>query len=186
MTDNTEPTPPVDFDLEAWVNGAVAARDSIDVSSRAGLAAQLADLATRLKRAEEKKGRAAAKRAEVEAIEDEMAQVAQALEDSWVEVEFRTPTPSERRKAFAGTDDDDTEQRVANLLATVGTIRPKGVEEWQTLDAAGWLRIFDTIGTAQYDALMLKFNGVAFTKGVTPGFSQRVLSSLETRRSGRS
>ena len=31
---------PVDFDLEAWVNGAVAATDRIEVSSRAGLAMQ--------------------------------------------------------------------------------------------------------------------------------------------------
>lgn len=185
MTDQQH-TDPVDFDLEAWVNGAVAARDSIEVSSRAGLAAELMDLVKRHEQASEKQTRAAAKRAEIKAIEDEIREKAEALEGSWVEIDFRAPTPSERHKAFKGTEDDDTEQRVANLLALVGRLRPKGTGEWQTLVPAGWLRVFDTIGTGQYDALILKFNGVAFTKGVTPGFSQRALSYLETRRSDRS
>lgn len=182
----TEHKDPVDFDVEAWVNGAVAARDSINVSSRAGLAADLIDLTKRLERAKEKNTRAAAKRVEVQALEEQIRDAAEALEGSWVEIEFRTPKPSERREAFKGTDSDDAEQRVANLLALVGRLRPKGTEEWQSLAPAGWLTIFETIGTGQYDALMLKFNGVAFTQGVTPGFSQRVLSSLPPRSSDKS
>lgn len=186
MTDDQQHTDPVDFDLEAWVNGAVAARDSVEVSSRAGLAAQLIDLMKQHEAASERNTRAAAKRAEIKALEEQIEATAAELEGSWVEVEFHTPTPSQRREAFKGTGDEDTEQRVANLLAVVGRLRARGTEDWQSLPAAGWLRIFDVIGTGQYDALMLKFNGVAFTKGVTPGFSQRALSFLETRRSARS
>ena len=186
MTAEQQHVDPVDFDLEAWVNGAVAARDSIEVSSRAGLAAELLDLMKRHEQAASKNTRAAAKRAEVKALEEQIEQVANALEGSWVEVEFRAPTPSERRKAFAGAEDDDAEQKVANLLARVGRLRPRGTEEWQTLAPAGWLKVFDTIGTGQYDALILAFNGVAFTKGVTPGLSQRALSYLRTRGSDKS
>ena len=177
---------PVDFDVESWVNGAVAATDTVEVSSRAGLAAQLLDLVKRHEQASEKATRAAAKRAEIKALEDEIRTTAEALEGSWVEVEIRTPTPSERRAAFKDTTDDDEEQRVASLLAAVGRLRPKGTEDWQALDAAGWLRIFDVIGSGQFDALSQKMAALAFTKGVTPGFSQRALSYLETRRSDRS
>ena len=177
---------PVDFDIEAWVNGAVAATETVEVSSRAGLAAQLIALMKQHEQAAEKPTRAAAKRTEIKAIEEQIRETAEALEGSWVEVEIRTPTPSERRAAFKDTTDDDEEQRVAGLLAAVGRLRPKGSEGWQTLDAAGWLRIFDVIGSGQFDALSQKMASLAFTKGVTPGFSQRALSYLETRRSDRS
>lgn len=186
----TDPTPdPIDvagFDIEAWANGAVAARDSVQVSSRAGLAGEMIDLLAQHKEAAKKDTRAAAKRAELKALEEQINEKAAALEGSWVDIEFRTPTPSERRKAFVGTDDEDAEQRVANLLSVVARLRPHGTEEWQTLAPVGWLRIFETIGTGQYDELMLKFNGVAFTKSVTPGFSQRALSYLKTRGSDKS
>lgn len=183
----TDPVAPVDFDLEAWVNGAVAATDQIEVSSRAGLAAQLLDLVKRHEEATAKTTRAAAKRAEIQSLEEQIRETAEALEGSWVEIEFRTPTPTERREAFAGiTDESDDEARVAGLLERVGRLRPKGAEGWQRLSAAEWRRIFAVIGSGQFDALSQKMAALAFTKGVTPGFSQRALSYLETRRSARS
>lgn len=187
MTDNqTEHVDPVDFDLEAWVAGAVAATDRVEVSSRAGLAAQLIDLMKQHEAADKKPGRAAAKRAEVAALAEQIRETAEALDGSWVEVEFRVPTPTERREAFKGTTDDDAEVRVANLLQRVGKLRPVGSEDWQTLDGAGWLRIFDVIGAGQFDALSMKMGALAFTKGVRPDFSRRALSYLETPRSGTS
>jgi hypothetical protein len=177
---------PVDFDIEAFVNGAVAATDRVEVSSRAGKAAELRDLLKQLKDADEKPGRAAAKRAEVKAIEEQIREVADALEGSWVEIEFTTPTPSQRRESFKGTTDDEPERRMANLLERVGRLRPVGSEAWQTLEASGWLRIFDVIGAGQYTEVDAKMANLAFTKGVTPGFSQRALSYLETRRSDKS
>jgi hypothetical protein len=174
------------FDLEAWANGAVVAKDTIEVSSRAGLAVQLLDLVKQHEDASKKNTRAAAKRAEVEALAEQIRETAAALEGSWVEVEFRAPTPSERREAFKGYDDDDDEGRIAALLERVGRLRPRGSEEWQTLQAAGWLRIFEVIGSGQFDGLSQKMATLAFTKGVTPGFSQRALSYLETRSSAKS
>ena len=184
----TEPkhTDPAEFDLEAWVNGAVAATDRVEVSSRAGLAAQLVDLVKQHEQATAKPTRAAAKRAEAKALEDQIRETAESLEGSWVEIEFRTPSPSERREAFKDVAEDDEEGRIAGLLAVVGKLRPKGTEEWQTLPVAGWLRIISAIGSGQFDALSQKMAVLAFTKGVTPGFSQRALSYLETRRSDRS
>ena len=189
MTDKDQPehVDPAGFDLEAWVNGAVAATDRIEVSSRAGLAAQLVDLVKQHEQAAAKPTRAAAKRAALSVLEDEIRATAASLEGSWVEVEFRTPSPTERREAFKGmTDDTDDEARIAALLERVGKLRPKGDGEWETLDAPAWRRIFDVIGSGQFDALSQKMASLAFTKGVTPGFSQRALSYLETRRSDRS
>ena len=129
MTDDqTEHVDPIDFDLEAWVAGAVAATDRVEVSSRAGLAAQLIDLMKQHEAADKKPGRAAAKRAEVTALAEQIRETAEALDGSWVEVEFRVPTPTERREAFKGTTDDDAEQRVANLLERVGKLRPELAE----------------------------------------------------------
>lgn len=185
-SEKPDPIDVVGFDIEAWAAGAVAATARVEVSSRAGLEARLRDLVKAHEEADKKPGRAAAKRAEVADLAEQIRETAAELEGSWVEVEFTTPTPSQRREALKGTSDDDAEQRMANLLERTGRLRPVGTQEWQSLEAAGWLRIFDVIGSGQFDALSVKMAELTFTKGVTPGFSQRALSYLETPRSERS
>lgn len=180
------PVDPVDFDLAAWVDGAVVATDRIEVSSRAGLRATVDDLKKQIDAASSSTTRAAARRAEVKALEEQLAEATEALAGSWVEVEFRTPTPGERSRAFKGIGEDDAEGKTAALLAIVGRLRPIGAEDWTTLEADGWRRIFDVIGSGQFDALSVKVATLAFTRGVTPDFSQRASSYLETRRSSTS
>lgn len=186
---NEEPVESIDvagFDLEAWAAGAVKAVETVQVSSKAHLEQRLRELVDAHKAAEKKPGRAAAKRAEVADLAEQIRETAAALEGSWVEVEISVPTPSQRREAFKDVPVEDEEQRVANLLERTARLRPVGGQEWQTLEAAGWLRVFDVIGSGQYDAISTKMATLAFTKGVTPGFSQRALSYLETPRSERS
>lgn len=178
------------FDLEAFVSGAVVAKDTVEVSSKAGLVAQMMQLMTEhadKSQTKESRGKRLAEKdgADVSALEKQIREIADDLEGSWVEVEITSPTPSQRREA-AEAGKDVEEQTVAALLERVGRLRPKGTEEWAVLEQAGWLSIFDAIGNNQYHKINEKLAVLTYGKGVTPGFSQRALSYLETQGSSKS
>lgn len=180
------------FDLDAFVSGAVVAKDSVEVSSKPGLQARLVALMsehhtqskaepTRSKRLAEKDG------ADLADLEEQIRAMAEEMEGSWIEVEFTTPTPTQRREA-SEIGKEVNEATVAALLERVGRLRPKGGDDdsWATLDQSGWARIFDAIGADQFGKIADSLALLAYGKGVTPGFSRRALSYLETRASSKS
>lgn len=188
MSDST--LKPGAFDLEAFVSGAVAAKDTVEVSSKAGLVARMLALMAEHEQAskpKESRGKRLAEKDATDAgdIEKRIREVAEELEGSWVEVEITSPTPSQRREA-ADAGNDVEERTVAALLQRVGRVRAKGAEDWTTLEQAGWLSIFDAIGNNQYKKVGDSLAALTYGKGVTPGFSQRALSYLETRGSSKS
>lgn len=188
MTDGLTLTPGA-FDIEAFISGAVVATDTVDVSSKAGLAAKLQALVVEhaeKSQAKEGRGKRLAEKdgADISGLEQQIRDVAAELDGSWVEVEFTTPMPSQRREA-AEAGKDVEEQTVAALLERVGRLRPKGTEEWATLEQAGWASIFNVIGNNQFQQIAEKLAVLTYGKGVTPGFSRRALSYLETRESSK-
>src|SRR5690606_41353933 len=108
--------------------------------------------------------------------------IAEQLEGSWVVVEILAARPTRLRVASeAGRDLE--EQVVAALLERAGRLRPKGTDEWSTLEQAGWESVFGAIGNNQYKKVADVLAALTYGKGVTPGFSRRALSYLETRGS---
>lgn len=178
---------PGSFDLEAFVNGAVVATEVVEVSSKPGLAKKMMALMTEHEEAskstEGRSKRLAEKdKADTADLEQQIRDVATELDGSWVEVEVSAATPTQRREASEAGKDVE-EQVVAALLERAGRLRPKGTDEWTTLEQAGWESIFGAIGNNQYKKIADVLAALTYGKGVTPGFSRRALSFLETRAS---
>ena len=178
---------PGTFDLEAFVSGAVVATEVVEVSSKAGLAAKMMALMTEHEKAskstEAKSKRLAEKDGKDTAdLEQQIRDIADELDGSWVEVEITAATPTQRREASEAGKDVE-EQVVAALLERAGRLRPKGTQEWSTLEQAGWESVFGAIGNNQYKKVADVLAALTYGKGVTPGFSRRALSYLETRAS---
>ena len=181
---------PAEFDLEAWVAGKVTQTDTVEVSAKSGLVKQLGDLvdehARLLKETDKPTRRMAEKPADADAVAEQIRAVAEELDGSWLTVDMRAPTPTERRKSQSAGKEE--EEKVAAMLAITATVRPSHDDDADpaTLDQAGWLQIFDAIGANQYQRVAEAMAVLAYGKGVTPGFSQRALSYLETRSSSKS
>lgn len=179
---------PGGFDLESFISGAVVATDSVEVTSKPGLHKQLQALvgehAEKSRATESRSKRLAEKDEDLSDLEKRIRDMAAELEGSWVEVEFTTPTPTQRRLATE-VGGEVNEAVVAALMEHVGRIRPKGADEWSELKQAGWASVFDAIGSDQFSKVADRLAVLTYGKGVTPGFSQRALSYLETRESSK-
>ena len=113
------------------------------------------------------------RRERIRQIDAEVAELTAALEGSWVEVQFRPMTVSER-DAVQATDITEAASISALMWSTCAQLRPAGSEsedDWQTLTIPEWTQVIDAIGIPQFAELDKTFGSLTFGgRKVTPDF----------------
>lgn len=195
-------TKPAQFDIEAFVAGAVVPNDTCRVTNNPAIVQRLAELenesigirqAVAMADQAAEAGNDSIKRrlaskpdheVRLRAIEDEVAELLADETVEWIEVTFRAIDPFE--KSFINTQNPKNEVHQAILyFAASGTVRKAGDgdDAWKPMGADSWKALVDVIGVRQFEELDRVCASVCFGDTVGPDFWRRFSPSHNTTTS---
>lgn len=188
---------PAQFDVNAFIAGAVVPNDTCRVTNNPAVVTRLSQLdkeATSIRKtleAAEVTGdqpsstrRRLAQKPQGEArLADIQAEVDQILGDDtiqWLEVRFRALDPFEKQ-AIAQRRSKTNMDVALDHFEVCGSLRPAGSEaEWLGMDRAGWAGLAEVIGVSQFEVLDRTCGSVAYGDTVGPDFWRRSSQSPTT------
>lgn len=179
---------PQDFDIDAWASGAETPTKVVPVTRDRTVRDQLATLSVRRQGLQEKLDNpdpdAAPKRRmvsspvkEIEELDEQIQQLVDRTNESWMFVHLRPLTTRENNDIAAKHFDNETDRLLAALV-TAGTISKSDDHPGWAQSSAKWERLVEVIGDAQTRMLNNALTELTFDSAVTPDFLQRVSSFL--------